>query len=668
MPRHGARGHRRHQLLLRCALLAATITAPCHAGEPTRRDFYGDDLPAGAHARLGTRRLRGGARALAFAPDGRTLAAAGSKVRLWSLVDARVTDEIGDYCDTLDFSPDGVLLACGKATHSSDRPSRIVLWDVAARRQVRALECGPLFAFSPDGTTLAAERGAAVHLHRVATGEVLGALPVDGFVASLSFSGDGRTVAIGSSAAEGFQSAGAIHLWDVASHPMVAVNQDVGLDARTRAFSVDVTWAVLSDGSGGRARLWDVAANRERMRFPFSWDDLRQQVSHGAPGDGFMAELRAAISPSGKTLALATHGDLRLYDTGTWQETHRIQAHDSFIVAVRFSRDGRLVACGANDGTLTIWEAEGGKPHLATPGHTQPIRSLEFSRDGKLLVTGSEDRSARLWDVATGRQVLELRRHRAFVTAATVSAETGTIVTGTWNEIHFWDMARGEHRAMVPNAHQGWAEGMPLFPDGRAVATQGRKDGVVHFWDILTAKCTLELETTSRYPGAGVTLSRDGKMLAAVSADFNGADIRFWKDAGAGRCPCRAHRLSRKSLGHFAFAADGRSMALSESDGVSLWDPIERKRISRVRTTPVDEMALSSDGRSLAWVAGPGNVEIYDVQRRGVVATIVNPTDTVTDGLAFSPDDTLLASAHGNGLVFLWDVRALSKTAAAPAP
>ena len=70
---------------MRIALLALIVAGIAQAGgdEPSaarRRDRYGDDLPPGAVARLGTVRWRHDARisALAFAPRGQILVSAGS--------------------------------------------------------------------------------------------------------------------------------------------------------------------------------------------------------------------------------------------------------------------------------------------------------------------------------------------------------------------------------------------------------------------------------------------------------------------------------------------------------------------------------------------------------------------------------------------------------------
>src|SRR5437879_111223 len=81
---------------------------------PPRVDLFGDPLPPGALARLGTVRARhgGAANAVAYAPDGKTLASAGEDqtVRLWDVATGKEIHACAGHRDdvlSVAYAPDG---------------------------------------------------------------------------------------------------------------------------------------------------------------------------------------------------------------------------------------------------------------------------------------------------------------------------------------------------------------------------------------------------------------------------------------------------------------------------------------------------------------------------------------------------------------------------------
>src|SRR6266446_3705662 len=95
-------------ILLGAALLSTVVTLSARSGENTvRTDRYGDPLPAGALARLGTVRFHSYSDAT-YSPDGKIIATTGGHVvRLCEAATGKLVRELpADGVGRLIFSPD----------------------------------------------------------------------------------------------------------------------------------------------------------------------------------------------------------------------------------------------------------------------------------------------------------------------------------------------------------------------------------------------------------------------------------------------------------------------------------------------------------------------------------------------------------------------------------
>src|SRR5437667_379037 len=79
--------------------------------------------------------------------------------------------------------------------------------------------------------------------------------------------------------------------------------------------------------------------------------------------------------------------------------------HTDVVYSVAWAPDGSMLASGARDYTIRLWDFETGKEKYILEGHTGNIDSVFFSPNSTFLASQSEDGTVRIWHLNTGKCV-----------------------------------------------------------------------------------------------------------------------------------------------------------------------------------------------------------------------------------------------------------------------
>ena len=467
---------------------------------------------------------------VAFSPDSATLAAASADgaVRLWHVADpARpapdgaplVTPGTGTYPNSVAFSPDGRTLAAGLSTGA------VWLWALpgaaalAAGSAPAALRAMPLtgpagavsgVAFSPDGRELAASsKDEKVWLWRAMSGRMVRDGTLSGavnWVNTVAFSPDGRSLAGGTSGAR-------VLVWSLATRRVTA---ELPHPQPVTSVTWDGTGRIAAAGADGTVSLWLLPS---------------AVLPTGS------APTQLAYGPGGGTLAVGGSGRVELWDTHirTLLASFPLPTK-AYANATAFrpaKAGGPLLAVAVSDGTVrllngsTLAPVAPALPVISGPGAAE---SVAFSPDGRLLATGADDGSVRLFDVTSAahpRQLTLVRGAGATDPIYTVVfAPDGTLVAAAsvnTNSVQLWRLA-GDGLARAGPDLGGMASypiGLAFTPDSRTLAI-GNSDKHVYLWDVASPARPRRLGAPLTGPSGQtwtVAVSPDGKALAAGAND-----------------------------------------------------------------------------------------------------------------------------------------------------
>ncbi|KAM7519663.1 hypothetical protein LguiB_018625 [Lonicera macranthoides] len=181
------------------------------------------------------------------------------------------------------------------------------------------------------------------------------------------------------------------------------------------------------------------------------------------------------FNPKGTTLAVAggSSASVKLWDTAEWQLVATLSiprpegpkpsdksANKKFVLSVAFSPDGRHLACGSMDGTISVFDVARAKFLHHLEGHSMPVRSLVYSTfDSRVLVSGSDDGHVHMYD-AEGKTLFgSMSGHASWVLSVDVSPDGAAIATGSSDKtVKLWDpKMRAAVQTMTNHLDQVWA-------------------------------------------------------------------------------------------------------------------------------------------------------------------------------------------------------------------
>ncbi len=329
-----------------------------------------------------------------------------------------------------------------------------------------------------------------------------------------------------------------------------------------------VALLVVSLGAGGFAITESQAAARQARAATAARLGASALVV-----DNLDRELLLAAAAYRADASLDTRGALLAALTRSPTTTGIIRGQpNERLLDVAVSPDGRLVAIGANSGTIAVWDWQR-RERVALIRTDQPAFTIAFSSDGGSVYAAQSWPNGwhlRRWSIATATELPD------------TLVQGSAIENGSIDSVVFAKAA----------------------PTAAAFSADGRVSLV--YLDGGESR-VLTTQVTDGYPGT-LAISADGQLVAVASekevnlVDAGGATVGSFDLESSGIA---------LPITKMAFSPDAKHLALAADDGsVHLIDPVAGIEIGRanMHTQTVKDVAFTPDGELIMSVADDGVV------------------------------------------------------------
>lgn len=416
-----------------------------------------------------------------FSPDGKIIASGGNDgvVRLWRSDTLQLLHEYSQHTNSINclaFAAGGSLIFSG----SEDRTVRV--WDTRSGRCVHVIDHDSAvhaLVISPDGSQFASGSGEIIRHHsdpnvRLWSASNFRLMGVFGGhdvrVNCLAYAPNRLDLASGGAD-------GRVFIWNTETEAF-----DLRLRNHEREIhdlAVSPNGAHVATSSEERAiRLWGVG--RRLQSRTLLLDEVQDP-------NVFVQADQIAFSPSGNLFACSDSWQhtIRMWDVSTGRLMRSLPGHEDHVYALAFSPDGKLIASGARDGKLFVYDIESGSQVFGIYERYRTVYCVAFSPDGRRLAIDNR-LSIALYDPRSGRCEAQWRAHDDDIRALAWSGDGNRIASASNDKaVRLWD-ARSGQMIREYRGHEGRVTHVVLSADGSRIGSESTGwfgDGTIRVWD-----------------------------------------------------------------------------------------------------------------------------------------------------------------------------------------
>jgi WD40 repeat protein len=322
----------------------------------------------------------------------------------------------------------------------------------------------------------------------------------------------------------------------------------------------------------------------------------------------------------------------------------------AIVWSLAFSPDGRQLAIGQqgidrSPSILRVWDLER-RRDVSCFQHPEGFRSIAFSRNGRFLAAGNFDGTLTTLAFDHWNTLHRIEHKGSAINSVVCVSSPSTFAVGDWDGwIRFYEPTGIANGPPLKYPARIWS--LAVNPDESMLAVGGDAK-TIQIYDLPSRQLKATLAGHS-HSVKSLDFSPDGKLLASAGGDT----VRVWDTftwEGSGQ-----HIHHNPEMLCVRFSPDGKLLAVSDGESdlphykllptaIILWDVASRGDVHWLRghTNSIWALAFSPDGKTLASGSADQTVKFWDTVAGKLKETIVpgEPSLSATKRVVKEPNVT----------------------------
>nr|CAD2202339.1 unnamed protein product [Meloidogyne enterolobii] len=288
----------------------------------------------------------------------------------------------------------------------------------------------------------------------------------------------------------------------------------------------------LSVDKSGMCSIFELEDNSEKLIFERKISKCLTSLIGVTTHLGLLS---ASVNKQKKLLATGfSNGTFCIFDIPGLSLLQNFSIGDKQINSINFNSRGDWLAIGCGrgmDAQLLVWEWQSESHILKQQSHSQTITAIAYSPDGSILATGAEDGKVKLWNCATSFCTVTFTEHETGVTDICFTQNGKAVLSSSLEgSIRAHDLKRYRNFRTLVAPKQTQLHLLCADFSGDIVAAASRDLFEIYVWSFETSE-VLDVLTGHSNLINGLTYYEN--TLCTVSLDKT---MKIWNIVDGGNC------------------------------------------------------------------------------------------------------------------------------------